>query len=501
MRFNNINEAQTFYRKVFRVAMDIIGGRHSVWLGDRRTGRWYTPPATRGWYEREVNKYNIHPVIEYVIEHKLYRPLDWHQLLLEMPHRSTTDYNRLAYTRDDRAGDADRQVVTTVGKYLQRHFCMPDHDIRDAVALYTSAGDMEIRTTLDEIIYAVRNGPHSCMACDIQVTCSDGVRRHPYAVYKPELGWSIAVRLYEGRIDGRALIYNDDGEGNQYFVRSYKRDHSGGYSYADEALEAWLKAQGINKHGGWDGAVIAKYDVCGGYLAPYIDGDCQYVDPDRDTLRITDDSDFHECTNTNGVSNDCDRVECEDCGDSVDEDDTSWVGRWEDRRICCSCCDNDYTYAYSANGNQHYINNDDVTYVNSEYYDVNYLSDNDIVQLHDGEYEHRDNAVWIESCDEYYEEGDDDICYAEDTGRYELTEDCWLCDESNNWYTDDVDYIEVDGCKYHPDHAPEIDDEDDEVEVAAVTDVTIAAEPRVVAVTTNDSLTDSITYNYLRTAR
>jgi hypothetical protein len=464
MKFNNTQEAKVFYQSFFISALQIVAGRHSVWIEERidsthSRGGWYTPPATRSWYQREVSRYNIHPVIEYVIVDKLYRPLDWHQLVLEMPHRSTTDYNRLAYTRDDRAGEADRQVVTTIGKYLQRHFDMPDHDIRDAVALYTSAGDMEIRTTMDAILHAVRNGPHSCMASDIQVTCADGVKRHPYAVYNPELGWSIAVRLYEGRIDGRALIYNDDGNGKQYFVRSYKRDHGGGYSYADEALEAWLKAQGINKHSSWEGAVVAKYSVCGGYLAPYIDGDAQYVWDRGDSLIITDDQDgSHECTNTSGVSNDTDRVECEDCGDSMDEDDSYWVGRWEDRRVCCSCCDNDYTHAYSQNGNQHYIHNDDVTHIDGEYYDVNYLSDNDIVELADGEYAHIDNAVFIESCDAYYASDDDAICYAEDTGRYELRDDCWQCEGSTLWYTDDQDYIEVDGCKYHPDEAPETDE-------------------------------------------
>jgi len=216
--------------------------------------------------------------------------------------------------------------------------------------------------------------------------------------------------------------------------------------------------------------VFAKYDVCDGFLAPYIDGEAQYVYPQDGKLLITSDSDdTFECTNTNGVSNNTDRVECEDCGDSMDEDDSYWVGRWEDRRICCSCCDNDYTHAYSQNGNQHYIHNDDVTHINGEYYDVNYLHDNDIVTLADGDYEHIDNTVFIESCGEHYRDDDSDVCYAEDTQQHELTDDCWMCEETNKWYTNETDYVEVDGCKYHPDDAPETDGEDDEeVEVAVV---------------------------------
>jgi hypothetical protein len=77
------------------------------------------------------------------------------------------------------------------------------------------------------------------------------------------------------------------------------------------------------------------------------------------------------------------------------------------------------------------------------------------LELHDGEYEHTDNAVYIESEDAYYSDGDDDICYAEDSNRYELKDNCWQCTESGNWYTEDTDNVEVDGDLYHPDHAPE----------------------------------------------
>ena len=469
MKFESYTEANTFFHGVFRSAMDIVAGRYSYWVGDNPLrGHWHTPPATRGWYRREVYRYVLHPVIEHVIVQMRYRPYDWQQLLLEYPHRSTTDYNRLAYTRDERAGIDDRQVITTIGKYLQRHFDMPDHDIRDAVALFTTNGSFEIRDTMDAIIQAVRTGPHSCMAADFQVMCADGVHRHPYQVYNPELGWSIAVRLNEGRIDGRALIYKDDGEGNPYFVRSYKRDAGGGYSHADEALEAWLKARGINKHSGWEGAVVARYVVCDGFLAPYIDGDAQYVRDNGDQLVITDDDDdTQECTNTNGTSNNTDRVECEDCGDHMDDDDSYWVGRWEDRRVCCSCCDNDYTYAYGANGNRFYIHNDDIIHADGEYYDINYLHDNDIVELVDGDYAHLDNAVYVVSCDAYYRDDDSAICYAQDTSRYELVDDCWMCEATNEWYTDAVDYVEFDDCKYHPDDAPSTDEEEDEVEIVA----------------------------------
>jgi hypothetical protein len=125
---------------------------------------------------------------------------------------------------------------------------------------------------------------------------------------------------------------------------------------------------------------------------------------------------------------------------------------------------------------EYYVHNDNAVQTQEgDWYDSEYLSDNDIVQLHDGDYTHSDNAVYIESEDAYYSDGDDDICYAEDSNRHELKDDCWQCTETRNWYTDDEDSVEVDDKLYHPDHAPETDEED-EVELIAVTDATITNE-------------------------
>ena len=91
----------------------------------------------RAWFRRETRKYKLHPVVEAALD--VCRPDDWHQLLLEWPHMAESDPARLAYTRDERSGEADRQTVTTIGKYLTRHFSeMTDHKVRDLAALYGS---------------------------------------------------------------------------------------------------------------------------------------------------------------------------------------------------------------------------------------------------------------------------------------------------------------------------------------------------------------------------
>jgi hypothetical protein len=405
----------------------------------------------RWWFKRERDKYDLHPVVEKAMS--IYRPVDWQQLLLEWPHKAE-DGERVAYTQNERKGAEDIQTVTSVGKYLRRHFDMPDHELRDIVALYDTSGHtLQFVHTTDEMVAAVRSGPHSCMSNSFLQLVA-----HPYAVYKPEYGWHMAVRKNGGQVEGRALCLNDDEEDGPVFVRSYKRCPNGGYSHADEKLEAWLKDQGYTKLSGWpiEARVARIEQEEGWFVMPYIDGDNRAID-DHSTYMTIESSGEYEACQTDGTVGDS-GVECEDCGDRHDEDDSYWVGRWADRRIG-PCCIDSYCYAYGARGNQYYESEDECVFCddNDEHYVIDYLSDNDMVQLSNGSIVHIDNAVLIESCDEYYHTDDERICYAEDTERYELTDDCWQCAETCNWYTDDVDYVEVDGNTYHPDHAPNPD--------------------------------------------
>ncbi len=60
---------------------------------------------------------------------------------------------------------------------------------------------------------------------------------------------------------------------------------------------------------------------------------------------------------------------------------------------------------------------------------------------------------------DWYHVEDERICRTEDTDEFLMANDgCWQCEESGNWYTDSIDFVEVEGCKYHPDHAPASDD-------------------------------------------
>ena len=92
-------------------------------------------------------------------------------------------------------------------------------------------------------------------------------------------------------------------------------------------------------------------------------------------------------------------------------------------------------------------------YCNDEYYDEDYLEDNQIVRLTNDEYEHTDNAVEING--DWYHIDDERVVMAEDTEEYALREDCWQCADSCYWYTDDCDdYVEHNDERYHVDHVP-----------------------------------------------
>jgi hypothetical protein len=427
----------------------------------------------RDWHLDLQRRFRLHPAVDKLLAD--HRPLDWQQLVLEYPHQAESDRNRIAYTQNEDKGLRDIQTVTTLGKYLTRHFPnVPSHEIRNTVASYSVGGCKMLYTTA-EILNALMSGPNSCMTNNWRDASLDS---HPYNVYDPRLGWGMAVRIEDGEIIGRALTYERDDI--KIFVRTYLRPNSGVFSQADDQLNAWLRDQGYTHASDWEGCLM-RY-IAGRNdkpLAPYLDGGCKDVDvinkEGNKYLLVTPDGQYH-CENQDGTCTDNSGGEsCEDCGDNIPEGDGYWVNSDEGSLVCQSCCDNEYYYAYSRNGRMRYIQCNNVIHVGDDTYDEDYLDDNSIVRLHDGEYVHSDNAVYIESVSEYYDCDSDDICYDDYNSQYELRDDCvqledgsmchqddaWQCEGSGNWYADnDFDSVEIDGKTYHPDHVPETDDEE-----------------------------------------
>jgi hypothetical protein len=423
---------------------------------------------SRDWVRREQDRYNIHPVIITLMT-EVARPNDWHRILLEYPHISVSDTARVAYTRDDRSGVADRQIVTTLGKYIRERWStadLPDHVLRQHVDTYVvrnTASCEWLEDDVHEFIEAVQNGPRSCMRWDDFDGDDD---YHPYRCYDPKHGWRMAVRRNgHKQIVGRALAISNDAVG-KLFVRSFKADgddpDGGGYSHSDEKLEAFLKDEGYEKHHRYPEGVklYTRKLRSGEYLAPYMDGDRWNAGlgmfNDEYFFKLDDEGNF-SLRETNGHAEEAERSTCDCCGASFDDDDLRTVGVNEDARVCDGCTDENYTYVENATRwGGCFVHNDDVfesvegdTLTDSSH-SLNGYTYLDCGQ-HEGLYTQDDNAV----CDvngEYWHTDDiggDLVCLCEGSthsGEYIARGDAVEDIESNYWHEDDVgaDITQVD---------------------------------------------------------
>lgn len=490
------------------------------------------------WFFELRDRFTLHPVVEHLV--KAYRPASWSQLLLEHPHISETDPNRLAYTRDEAAGKADRQTITSVGKYIKRHWpSLPDHVLRDAAALYVP-DQIEYGTGIQFLIRGIEFGPRSCMQSGYgSIPFRDMNHqqlkrwlgnpedndepqwdRHPYSVYVPEYGWGMVIRTSEGQVLGRCLTWTDpDDASRKVFVRSYARNKGGDLSQSgsDHIIEAWLKERGFVKRDGWPhGARFAMLShPSGDYMMPYLDGggpSDRRVSDGYDVERkvsyfYRDPSGDYLCDNTDGSAtheddkddeDDENMTSCEDCGDRVHVDDTTSVGHNGERYVCQHCLDNHYTYVRGTTRwgmETYYVHDDDAASVYESWEDerrgsAEYMIDTDnvpsgitevdgngyyanldnLVCCTDGEYRFHDDPNVVELADECPDTGEryahkadawedgDGNWYSDQTdwvlvnGNKYAEDDCWKCEGTGLWYREDDNYVEdEDGNKYAPD--------------------------------------------------
>lgn len=371
----------------------------------------------RDWHRREQMKYPLHFVVEKAI--KMARPADWHSLVLEWPHVSETDVTRLAYTRSEKAAEADKQAVTSVAKYLRANFpTLPDHAVRDLAALASTDGCGFVNT-LPEMIDHIKRGPTSCMSKDRW-----DVDSHPYNVYDPKYGWKLAVHVRGDAVLSRALVIDGGKSDSKYYVRTY-HVNDGGYSGRCSVLEAWLESQGYTREAGWDGERLAYISGGDNILAPYLDGDTQMVDVRRregeNVLVICDDGEY-ECTRQDGSADEANRLTCDDCGDSMHEDNSTGVGYDGDVQVC-SCCADSYTVVIGRRGSRYLMRDNEAVWVEAteESYDPDYLDYNDIVELENGSYEKKDDAICIDG--DWYHVEDERVGCDEADGEWKRLED------------------------------------------------------------------------------
>jgi hypothetical protein len=480
---------------------DILSVMHSDWNHGRADYRWH--------YVMQQT-FRLHPVVEAMLKH---RPINPEKLALEWPYISEKDPMRLAYTRNPADGLADRQLVTSIGKYISRHWShVPDHLRRDAASLYTP-DTMYFAHTIKEMITGMELGPRSCMHSDygsipfdkeenikLHAWLADPMKpepnwdRHPYSCYLPKFGWHMAFRKdgMSGKVNGRVICLTVEENGQKIFVRTYARGRSDdASSETDTALAAWLTAQGYTRQNSWP---VGQKISCpslddDGLQAPYLDGGRREIDQvEADIFEIVNENGEWRCDNTNGTADrltqdedddeDSDSYQyCDCCDERYHVDEAHTVGRYQSATVCSYCNEHEYSLVRgscrsdwhdSGNYVRYRVPNEEAGGVVGHSYevDINELPD-DVIELFDGRWAELDDTVCID--DSYYMAQDPDVvCLNEDNpdngDGYALKTDTWTCAETGNVYHDNTDSVWVGGMQYHPDDAPDgVEDDDEEV--------------------------------------
>ena len=229
-----------------------------------------TYAATEWWGERETarNAAGIYPELSPVMAAVLaatrsgspYSPIG-----LQFAHPSVEDPRRVARTASAEDGMRDRQLTTTVDKWLRMMYPFAaDHEIQFMAQRHISEVDptLTVAYTEDEVERIYRFGPSACMSHEPRhYGLNDGL--HPSHVYAHN-GFGVAYMGSVDKASARAVVWvNPDDENDKRYVRVYP----GG-----SALERKLKANGY-KQRTFDGAKLkVRRDDDGNVIVPYMDG-------------------------------------------------------------------------------------------------------------------------------------------------------------------------------------------------------------------------------------
>jgi hypothetical protein len=199
------------------------------------------------------------------------RAISGHFLYQYFPHVSKDDPTMIAYTPAHESAVVDKQVKTTLGRFLRKHaLFLSDADIQALDAQHRAELTIEIKyaSTKDEIefVYTNMEGDSGCMRYSGgHWQLPDGV--HPSHVYEAP-GMAVAYTQSEdGKIKSRSVVWtNPDKPEDKRYLRLYG-DH--------RVLKSKLENAGFrlaNLAGARIARINRKSSPDGSYLMPFIDG-------------------------------------------------------------------------------------------------------------------------------------------------------------------------------------------------------------------------------------
>jgi len=389
---------------------------------------------------------------------------------LTFPHYSAQEPGQVAFQPIDPVmREADRQIRTKPGRYLNKFLDLDSDQVRKCVSIENGDRSVQLKfaKTVEEFTNVYLRGPSSCMSHGIGwYDASASTGRLPVSIFANGDIEVAYLELDGGIIPARVLVVqssmemldvycnNDAMDGARGALLSQLLD--AGYSYNSTALVG-QKIERI--------PIDDDEDV---FVCPYIDcGGLPVIDT-GDYLQICheDEGDMTADYQT-GVCQVNNRKCCSHCEESHDGDE-QYVEDVGD--VCEGCIENSFRYARCGRSGEAYIHFDDVIYIDSM--DEWYLNNHDTLEYYNiyicsvtDEYYHTDDLVTCHVSDEYVHEdeaahiggglhvSDEYAVYSDILGHYLIENDAELITMDNgtsDWFPDD----EIVYSDYHKQNIP-----------------------------------------------
>ncbi len=377
--------------------------------------------------ERDEKKFFLEDTLN-PWEHVAWADEDWWirspERYLHQLHQSTENPANVAYGESLEKLKLERYTSTKPGRYLTRFFGGENGVLSEAQIKYWAerqaarACPAELKfiagTDKDGWVRVYRDGPSSCMQGEDSVA----VYAHDTSVLR------LAYLEHAGEIKGRCIVRDDIKE----WVRCYPNTNTTENQRWHDAMQSAIEAEGYT-HGNLSGVYLdkVKHPSAGRYdrkyVMPYLDSGAgrnkhhTYLSEEGSLLLVGADG---ECGQQQDGFVDLDGGnECAECGDRIREDEGYYI-EGEEIEVCSRCYENEFVLAYGRRGLEETIRLTNAIEVNGNWYDPNYLSDNDIFECESrGEYYHVDDLcmtlkgyVHVDLCVRLDEDDPDGNSYA-----------------------------------------------------------------------------------------
>jgi hypothetical protein len=308
-------------------------------------------------------------------------------------HISKEDVNQIAYYPTLKHMREGREVRTRLGRYLTKYqnaFGLTDSQVKSMAEKHTSNMRSRNGWSVEFIEGNNAQGWVDIYDSDDVQSCMRGESAVRVYAHEKSVLRLAYVTSGDDKVIARCIVRDDDKKG---WIRVYP-DPNG--CAEGRFLMDYLKSNDYPNRTNLNDVLLRHIDTSSGIVCPYIDsgenGDQSVSVESRDgkMYLVVGGGEF-SATETDGYVN-SHQCTCDNCGDSVDEDDLTYIEH-DERSVCDHCRGHNYTYAYGRRY-EDYFPEDECIEVNGAWYWVDTIHHHDIYECeYDGEYYHIDDLV------------------------------------------------------------------------------------------------------------